>query len=386
MGWLRLLLLRVARCFSYGNQYFNVPSCGRLSGRSGPAPGGWRCRLGSAFGLATLLLGVCAPALAQTTAPRFDTPVACGVGPEGRCYIQQFVDHDPGPGARDLACGGLSYDGHKGTDIAVRSLAEMRSGVAVLAAAAGTVIGQRDGMADIDVRELGGREALAGKDAGNGVVIDHGDGWQTQYSHMRRGSVTVRKGQRVEAGERLGLIGMSGAAAFPHLDFAVRHDDVVVDPFLGLGGRPDCTDGSRSNAATEPRADSLWTPAAADTLQYRPSGIVIAGFAGEAADRDKALSGAYAEPPDSGAAALVLFVEVFGVQAGDRQEIEIVAPTGEIWVENAEDLSRDQARRYKFAGRKRPDAGWPTGHFVGRYRLIRAGQVVVSTERVWSAR
>jgi len=386
MGWLRLSPRRDGLYLASPYQSVMRASCDGPASRSNRRAGGLRCRLGVLLGAATVLLGICEPASAQTAAPRFDTPVACTIGPEGRCYIQQFVDHDPGPGARDLACNGLSYDGHKGTDIAVRTLAEMRSGVAVLAAASGTVVGLRDGMADIDVRKLGGPEELAGKDAGNGVVIDHGNGWQSQYSHMRRGSVAVRKGQRVSTGDRLGLIGMSGAAAFPHVDFAVRHGDAVVDPFLGPGGRPDCADGSRSAAATGPMSASLWTPAAARILRYRPSGIVVAGFAGEAADRDKALAGAYATPPGSSAAALVLFVEVFGVQAGDNQEIEIVTPTGEIWVENAEDLSRDQARRYKFAGRKRPDSGWPDGRFVGRYRLVRGGQVVVSAERSWSAR
>lgn len=35
----------------------------------------------------------------------------------------------------------------------------------------------------------------AGKDAGNSVRIRRNDGWETQYSHLKRRSVTVRPGQ-----------------------------------------------------------------------------------------------------------------------------------------------------------------------------------------------
>ena len=37
-----------------------------------------------------------------------------------------------------------------------------------------------------------GPTATAGRNCGNGVTLDHGDGWQTQYCHMRRGSVAVK--------------------------------------------------------------------------------------------------------------------------------------------------------------------------------------------------
>ncbi len=58
------------------------------------------------------------------------------------------MDHDPGPDAADFTCNGLSYDTHTGTDFALPSLAAMQAGVAVLAAAPGTVAALRDGMPD----------------------------------------------------------------------------------------------------------------------------------------------------------------------------------------------------------------------------------------------
>ena len=120
---------------------------------------------------------------AERPALRLDLPVACDMA--RLCAVQNYFDHDPGPGARDYACGRLTYDGHQGTDFRVPDLPAMTRGVAVIAAAPGRVRAIRDGMADRDVREPGAAK-VEGREAGNAVVIDHGGGWETQYSHLRR--------------------------------------------------------------------------------------------------------------------------------------------------------------------------------------------------------
>src|SRR3954469_22190120 len=97
-------------------------------------------------------------------APVFSLPLECEIG--SACVVQNHVDRDPGPAARDYRCGFLTYDGHKGTDIRVSDRARYKDGVAVLAAAPGRVRAVRDGMAD--------GERVAGREAGNSVVIQHG--------------------------------------------------------------------------------------------------------------------------------------------------------------------------------------------------------------------
>ena len=63
---------------------------------------------------------------------------------------------------------------------------------------------------------------------GNTVVVDHGYGLMTLYSHLSRMDVEV--GQEVAAGERLGLSGETGMAGGDHLHFAVLVGGLPVNP------------------------------------------------------------------------------------------------------------------------------------------------------------
>lgn len=56
--------------------------------------------------------------------------------------------------------------------------------------------------------------------AGNLIEIQHINGFETYYMHLSR--ILVRSGQRVEQGQRIGLVGMTGLATGPHLDFRIE--------------------------------------------------------------------------------------------------------------------------------------------------------------------
>jgi len=64
------------------------------------------------------------------------------------------------------------------------------------------------------------------------VVIDHGGGLETWYGHAAR--LFVRVGQWVLSGQRIGLVGCSGACTGPHLHFEVRARGRPVDPMRYL--------------------------------------------------------------------------------------------------------------------------------------------------------
>jgi murein DD-endopeptidase MepM/ murein hydrolase activator NlpD len=63
---------------------------------------------------------------------------------------------------------------------------------------------------------------------GNCVVIDHGLGLYTLSMHFSR--IDVREGQRVKAGQMLGLSGATGRVTGPHLHWAVRWQGAYLDP------------------------------------------------------------------------------------------------------------------------------------------------------------
>lgn len=255
---------------------------------------------------------------ADPRAPRLELPVICSLPTE--CLVQKLVDIDPTPQRVDYRCGVLTTDGHDGIDIRLRTLADMRKGVGVAAAADGTVLRIRDGEPDVRVKERG---SLDGRDAGNGVVIDHGNGWETQYSHLRQGSVLVRPGTKVSAGDKIGSIGMSGNAEFPHIHFTVRRDGRVIDPFTGLAPPTPCN--------AEGRGKTLWSPLALQALTYRPTAILALGFASTAppislAARQPHLAIVKVGEP------LILWADVLGAMPGDTQHFEIRGADGMLLV------------------------------------------------------
>ena len=100
---------------------------------------------------------------------------------------------------------GLPYS-HKGLDIA-----NARQGDPVIATADGMVV-------------------TAGYDSsyGNMVIIQHPNGYYTRYGHMQ--SLSVRKGQVVKKGARIGKIGNTGLSAGAHVHYEVLIGGQLFDP------------------------------------------------------------------------------------------------------------------------------------------------------------
>jgi murein DD-endopeptidase MepM/ murein hydrolase activator NlpD len=63
---------------------------------------------------------------------------------------------------------------------------------------------------------------------GKTIEIDHGNGKTTLYAHLSRHD--VRKGQRVQQGQRVGAVGMTGITTGPHLHFEFRVNGTHQDP------------------------------------------------------------------------------------------------------------------------------------------------------------
>lgn len=310
-------------------------------------------------GLTTLFLSLAGMAPAGDIS--FGWPVDCELGRE--CFVQNHVDRDPSPGAQDFACGFLTYDGHRGTDIALLDHLALQDNVAVFAAAKGTVLRLRNDMADWTRAPIPS-ERLDGQLCGNGLVIDHGDGWETQYCHLQKGSILVRPGQSVDAGDPLGAIGLSGRTEFPHLHFSIRKDGTVVDPF----------DIDPGTCGPDPEG-SLWS----DVPPYTATGLINLGIADHLPGFDAVKKGAIADQAlTASAPALVLWAQIFGGQTGDDFTLTLTGPEGVI-TDQVFKLEKAQARVYRAAGKRLRAAQWPSGRYEGRVTLIRGGSVVFDT-------
>lgn len=91
-------------------------------------------------------------------------------------------------------------------------------GQPLLAPAAGEVIRVVEGVPDNIPKVMG--EA-----GGNGVVIDHGFGEVSSLWHAKPGSVQVKVGDHVEAGQVIGQVGNSGRSSGAHIHFHVTRND-----------------------------------------------------------------------------------------------------------------------------------------------------------------
>lgn len=78
--------------------------------------------------------------------------------------------------------------------------------------------------ADGIVHSVSGRNSTYGQS----IVIDHFNGYQTQYSHLS--DAKVRRGQRVRRGDIIALSGNSGLSLAPHLHYEIRYNGMRVDP------------------------------------------------------------------------------------------------------------------------------------------------------------
>lgn len=103
-----------------------------------------------------------------------------------------------------------------------------------------------------------GRVEFAGRKGGDGnmVKIAHSQGYETMYLHLSR--VLVHLGEHVEIGRTIGLVGMTGLATGPHLDFRISQKGQFLN-FERLGLPP-----------SEPVAKKNWTEFATLREQWLP--------------------------------------------------------------------------------------------------------------------
>jgi len=282
------------------------------------------------------LLAACWLAAAPAFGLELQLPIDCTPG-KG-CFVQNHPDVDPGGEPRDFTCGDATFAGLTGTDIRLLSV-EAAKGVKVLAAAAGVVRGARDDMADHLMRTDADKIAIAGRECGNGVVITHGEGWETQYCQMRLGSVRVHRGDKIAAGAWLGDVGQSGETTFAHIHITVRHGGRTVDPFLGQPVSGIC----HADGKTDPAA-SLWRKDVEEALGPPVTRLLEAGFSGGQVNENALEDGHSGVPPlVRTSLELVLFARIMHLAKGDRVRLRAELPLGPPIDLTAQPVDHDKA-------------------------------------------
>lgn len=312
----------------------------------------------------------CTVMSSPSKASEFAFPAACTLGED--CFVQMLPDIDPGPNAIDPFCRSATRDGYPGTDIRLRSMAEMRRGVDVYAMADGTVIEARDGMTDRLVRSRQNVAVVDGRECGNGVAIDHGDGVVAHYCHMREASLAAKPGDRLSRGQKIGEIGASGLAHYPKLHVAVLRDGKVTDPFSGLSAGENCIDDQEQ---AKPLFDrGALQKAGLGKARLLESGLTDANTASdEMSDDSSPFVGA--GRPD----AFIAWGKYINLRRGDRVRLTLYGPSGGVVAAKTTLPAAKPKREIAvYAGRR----GKPV---PGSYRvvieLLRNGKVAKSSDQ-----
>jgi murein DD-endopeptidase MepM/ murein hydrolase activator NlpD len=99
----------------------------------------------------------------------------------------------------------------------------------VLAAADGVVTEAVDGLPDMPIGDISAKQA-----AGNHVIVRVGPEQHALVAHLQNGTVKVKAGDTVKAGQPLGLCGNSGRTSEPHIHFHLQAGATFADGGTGL--------------------------------------------------------------------------------------------------------------------------------------------------------
>jgi len=292
--------------------------------------------------------------------PQFSMPLDCELGQN--CWIGNYVDVDPASDShKDFKCGNKTYEGHKGTDFALRNRLDMKKGINVYAASDGKVLRTRDGESDtIKTQHEYQTIKAANKDCGNGIILDHSNGLMTYYCHLKQGSIKVKTGEEVKEGDTIAQVGQSGLAEFPHLHFTVIWEGGHIDPFTGLLKDDGC--GKHKN--------SLWK----DEIPYQPYAHFDAGFSPKLPDfksihEQEKPTNIKADTSD----AFVFWASFYQIEQGDKVTLKILDSNQNIFIKRKIIQEKNMGLQHYYTGRKLKNKVLQKGKYTGFVTIERTG-------------
>ncbi len=312
------------------------------------------------FGFIATSLVMLSPSESAET-PKFSLPLNCD---KHNCFLQNMMDLDPSPKRRDPFCTARTYNGHKGTDIRVRDIPTMQTGVPVLAMANGIVLRSRDGVKDKLVETKADRDRLKNMECGNGMVIDHGNHgghqWSTQICHLAEGSLRVNNGDRVHRGQIIGAVGLSGVTQFPHVHVSLRRNNKLLDWLTAT-----IPSKLAPTKCSQQYSPTLLTSKALASLEGMNNPLLKSGFSNLAPNNNLVMRGL---PPATTKGPLIFYGQFMNLEKGDTITL-VIKEKNLVYA------------RQKTKPLTRPKAVFTA--YVGRKRKLHKGQVFLGYTELW---
>lgn len=287
---------------------------------------------------------------------KFSIPIECKFGED--CFLLNQVEK--------VECAQLPFSTKDGVIFIAKHDALVRDGIKILASQDGRVKAVRSNVDDQDKSTVG----IA--PCGNGLIITHANGYETQYCYLRKDSIKLKKGDKVKEGQELGLMGMSGNINYPALLFTLKQKNKHIDPFTNNHASKDC--GYNSDK-------SLWNSEAIKAMIHSGTIITNYGFTTEEPEIAKARNGDYNIMTIAGNTNIIgYFIDLIGVYEGDLIFIEMLSPDGYKIVSYQKKFVDFNPRAFAHIVYKNQSQKLNEGEYKISFKLLRQGSIIIEKQ------
>jgi murein DD-endopeptidase MepM/ murein hydrolase activator NlpD len=113
------------------------------------------------------------------------------------------------------------------------------------------------------------------------ILLEHGEGYTSFYAHL--GAATVKVGESVMKGQKIGIVGQTGLSTGPHLHFEIREDGIPANPLEHIEGTERSDEAARATAPMESSSSEFLWPSSGQISQghsTRHRALDIANYRG----------------------------------------------------------------------------------------------------------
>ena len=169
-------------------------------------------------------------AAALLVAASLAASVAPVVAEETTAPVEEFTWPTTGRVTQNYGCTGFWAEPRRG------SCAHFHGGIDIANSRGTPIRAAADGV----VSHVGWDPWLPRRIASWMVIINHGDGLQTMYAHLRDREMSgIQRGARVSQGQVIGLMDTTGMSTGPHLHFSFLRNGSWVSPRNFISGNPE---------------------------------------------------------------------------------------------------------------------------------------------------